>query len=326
MIKRKDLLKTAFATDTVAVTGSTTDHRVPSGAVRAMGLSLGRIGEDAAKAEALAHQLARGELVLDLEPSLIEPSFVEDRLARTADAEFRKLVDSIRAAGQQAPILVRPHPEQPGHYQVAYGHRRHSACLELARTVKAIVRPLTDTELVVAQGKENAERRNLSFIERAQFAAHLEQRGFERPVIQAALAVHPAELTRLLSVARSIPAEVISAIGPSPRAGRPRWMEFASLLAAPGGNDILVQLMTQASFQRLSSDARFDLAIEKLRSKPTETGTSADIIRNRAGYPVIRSERSATTLRLIVDLKASPGLDEHLLALLPRIVAEFPID
>jgi ParB family chromosome partitioning protein len=325
-MKRKDLVKTAFANDTAAVTTPPLDHRVPSGAVRAMGLSLGRIGEDAAKAETLEQHMARGDLVQDLNPNLIEPSFVEDRLDRTADAEFRRLVDSIGTAGQQAPILVRPHPKRAGHYQVAYGHRRLSACMELAKPVKAIVRTLTDTELVVAQGKENAERRNLSFIERAQFAAHLEQKGFERPVIQAALAVHPAELTRLLSVARSIPTEVINAIGPSPRAGRPRWMELAALLTASGGTDTLTKIMSQTSFQRLSSDARFDLIIEKLRSMQPGTESDLAIIRNRAGYPVIRAERSATTLRLTVDLKAAPGLDDRLLALLPGIVADFSTD
>ena len=323
MIKRKDLLKTAFSSETV-VTAAPAADRVPSGAVRAMGLSLGRISEDAAKAEAFEQQIARGEFVQDLDPSLVEPSFVEDRLARTADAEFRRLVDSISTAGQQAPILVRPHPERAGHYQVAYGHRRLSACLELAQKVKAIVRPLTDAQLVVAQGKENAERRNLSFIERAQFAAHLEQKGFERTVIQAALAVHPAELTRLLSVARSIPIEIVNAIGPSPRAGRPRWMELATLLSAPGGRDIMAKIMNQPSFQRLSSDARFDFTIEKLRSRQNTREPEAAIIRNRAGYPVIRAERSPTTLRLIVDLRAEPGLDEHLLALLPGIVSDFP--
>jgi ParB family transcriptional regulator, chromosome partitioning protein len=322
MIKRKDLLKTAFNSETAPVAAPVAD-RVPSGAVRAMGLSLGRIGENAAKAEALEQQIARGEVVQDLDPNLIEPSFVEDRLARTADPEFRRLVDSIGTAGQQAPILVRPHPERAGRYQVAYGHRRLSACVELAQKVKAIVRPLTDSQLVVAQGKENAERRNLSFIERAQFAAHLEQKGFERPVIQAALAVHPAELTRLLAVARSIPAHVIAAIGPSPRAGRPRWMEFATLLGAADGKELITTIVGQASFQRLSSDARFELAIEKLRSRPHRNGNDCDVIRNRAGNPVIRAERSATTLKLIIDLRVGPGLDEHLLALLPGIVSDF---
>jgi ParB family transcriptional regulator, chromosome partitioning protein len=43
----------------------------------------------------------------------------------------------------------------------------------------------SDLERVVAQGKENSERRDLSFIERAAFAIYLEQRGFERSVILA---------------------------------------------------------------------------------------------------------------------------------------------
>ena len=153
----------------------------------------------------MAEQLAGAELVQDLDPALIEPSFVDDRIDRTADPDFRRLVESINLSGQQVPILVRPHPDKPRHYQVAYGHRRLSACLELKRKVKALVRPLTNTDLVVAQGKENAERRNLSFIERAAFASHLEKQGFERSVIQAALAVHPAEMTRLLAIARAIP-------------------------------------------------------------------------------------------------------------------------
>jgi hypothetical protein len=84
--------------------------------------------------------------------------------------------------------------------------------------------------------------------------------------------------------------------------------------------------MSQTSFQRLSSDARFDLIIEKLRSMQPGTESDLAIIRNRAGYPVIRAERSATTLRLTVDLKAAPGLDDRLLALLPGIVADFSTD
>jgi len=288
-----------------------------------MGLSLGRITEDAAKAETLEQQLARGEMIHDLDPGNVEPSFVDDRLARTEDIEFRRLVDSIATSGQQVPILVRPHPDRAGYYQVAYGHRRLSACQELGKTVKAIVRSLTNDELVVAQGKENAERRNLSFIERAMFAVHLEAEGFERATIQAALAVHPAELTRLLSVARSIPTDVITAIGPSPRAGRPRWMELAKLLELPSSRDTMTMLIGQSSFQRMSSDNRFDLAIKKLRVEVRNSDGESAIIRNRFGYPVIRTERSPTTLRLIVDLKVEPGLDEHLLALLPGLIAEF---
>jgi ParB family chromosome partitioning protein len=325
MMKRKDLLKSAFSPEPAAPPPPPANaERVPSGAVRAMGLSLGRISENAARAEAMEEQLARGEVIQTLDPQMVDPSFVEDRLARTADTDFRQLVDSIRDSGQQVPILVRPFPDRPGRYQVAYGHRRLDACAELGISVKAIVRPLSDTELVVAQGKENAERRNLSFIERATFAAHLEKQGFERATIQSALAVHPAELTRFLSVARSIPADVIRAIGPAPRAGRPRWMELARLLEPKGRQAGMSQLISQASFHRVSSDMRFDLAIQQLRAAAPADPAEVTVIRNRAGEPVIRVDRTPTTLRLTVDLKMAPGLDDHLLALLPGIVAELP--
>ena len=324
MIKRKDLLKEAFNTEVASPTSTVpAGDRVPSGAVRAMGLSLGKISEDAAKVEAFEKQIARGETIQKLDTASVEPSFVEDRLARTADGEFRRLVDSIATTGQQVPILVRPHPEQAGRYQVAYGHRRLSACAELGTPVIAIVRPLSDTELVVAQGKENAERRNLSFIERATFAAHLEQKGFERAVIQSALSVHPAELTRFLAVARSVPAGVISAIGPSPRAGRPRWMELAKRLETRDHHEIINALINQPSFQRSSSDARFDLAMEQLRAASGSAETEQHVIRNRAGVPVIRSEQTSSTLRFTVDLKAAPGIDKYLLALLPGLLANF---
>src|SRR5690606_36556655 len=55
-------------------------------------------------------------------------------------------------------------------------------------TVRAVVRDLSDTELVLAQGKENAERRSLSFIERAFFAKALIDHGFDRATAQAARA------------------------------------------------------------------------------------------------------------------------------------------
>ena len=51
-----------------------------------------------------------------------------------------------------------------GFYQVAYGHRRVRATAILGIKVRAIVRDLTDAELVIAQGQENNARQDLSFI------------------------------------------------------------------------------------------------------------------------------------------------------------------
>ena len=76
----------------------------------------------------------------------------------------------------------------PGRYQTAFGHRRVRVAGLLGRTVKAIVRALSDDELVVAQGLENSAREDLSFIERAVFALRLETSGRSRSIIQQALA------------------------------------------------------------------------------------------------------------------------------------------
>lgn len=328
MIRRKDMLKAAFDKPLAETPAATTTApaaetvRIPSGAVRAMGLSLSRIEADAARIDAFAEQMARGEVVQELDPLLIEPSFVDDRIDRTSDTDFRRLVESIAASGQQVPILVRPHAEKPGHYQVAYGHRRWSACLELKRSIKALVRNLSDSDLVIAQGKENAERRNLSFIERATFAAHLEKQGFERAVIQSALAVHPAEMTRLLTIAREIPKAFIAAIGPAPRAGRPRWMELAALLANNEARQRLTEIIEEPAFKKVGSDTRFDLALERLRA----TKAPADapfIFRDARGRAIGSAEATAAGFRLLFDVKLAPGLDEYLLEKLPELIAAY---
>ena len=232
-MRRRELVQSLLAADPQSsepAAAPASGTRIASGAVRAMGLELARLTDEAKEAASLREQIKSGTSVIDLDPALVEASFMADRLARDLDADYRKLVDSIRNAGQQVPILVRPHPDKPAAYQIAFGHRRRNAALELGVTVKAIVRQLSDQELVVAQGKENAERRNLSFIERALFAAALEQKGFNRATVNAALGVQTSEMTRLLAVAGSVPADIIATIGPAPKAGRPRWMELAKLL------------------------------------------------------------------------------------------------
>jgi ParB family chromosome partitioning protein len=325
-MKRRDLVQSLLAAEpqTPEALPVTARSRVASGAVRAMGLELARLTDEARQAVSLREQVLSGASVVDLDPAFVEPSFMADRLARNSDADYRKLVDSIRTAGQQVPILVRPHPEKAARYQVAFGHRRRDAALELGVPVKAIVRPLSDQELVVAQGKENAERRNLSFIERALFAAALDQKGFSRATVNTALGVQTSEMTRLLSVAGSVPADIIQAIGPAPKAGRPRWMELAKLLDRDAAQSIARQALRQGSFQSLTSDRRFDALIEQLRADAD--GSEPIVFRNAKGVALVRAERFSRVLRLSVDERAAPKLGARLLALLPDLVRQTEAD
>ncbi|MBV8893050.1 MAG: plasmid partitioning protein RepB [Acidobacteria bacterium] len=296
--------------------------RVTAGSVRAMGLELDHLTQEAEQANVLREQLASGTAVVELDPKYLEPSFVSDRLAPTDDPQYRQLVETIRTHGQQLPILVRPHPKKSSFYQIAYGHRRWYAARELAIKVRAIVQDLSDTELVVAQGKENSQRRNLSFIERALFAASLDAAGFERSTINAALAVQTAETSRLLAVAAAVPAAIVKAIGPAPKAGRTRWMELAEHLETKEAERIAFGHLEQPFVKQLGTDARFETVLATLRTAASNPNR-AEVITNMRGEPVVRVTRSGPSLRLWVDGRFTPGFCTYLLGTLPDLVRRF---
>lgn len=238
--------------------------RILAGPVRTMGLALDRMDQEA---RALQEALASGENVVELDPADIDGSFIRDRLEDEI-GEDDDLVQSIENNGQEVPILVRHHPNIKGRYQVAYGHRRLRAVRILKRKVRAVVRALTDDQLVVAQGIENTARRDLSYIERVTFAANLEGRGFGRDVIMQALSTDKTELSKMLSVARAVPLAIIKAIGPAPSAGRRRWMDLADKIGNPKVLEAVEQVIQNSGLEALNSDERFMAVLAKAAMKP----------------------------------------------------------
>jgi len=327
-VKRKDTLKSLLSVepgaepgDEEAQTASGGEH-TPSGAVRAMGLNLGQLKADAEEGRLLKQQLVHGLQVLDLDPSQIDPSFITDRLAEPAEEHFAALVSSIKDNGQLVPILARPHPKQPGRFQVAYGHRRLRAVEVLQLKVKAVVRELSDEEMVIAQGKENNDRRDLSFIERALFAQSLEDRGFNRGVLMAALSVDKTETTKLLSVARSIPTVVIQAIGPAPRAGRPRWIALSGLINQAGAEKKAQAIVAADSFKALTSDRRFETLFAAL-SAPGSDGTSREHWTDPAGRRAVTIQRSTTRTTFTFDERLQPKFGQYVADNLDKLFSEF---
>jgi len=108
-----------------------------------------------------------------------------------------------------------------------YGRRRLRALRSLGLPAKALVRSLSDEEAILAQGQENTQRLDPSFIEKALFAAELATSGYEQAIILDALAVDKPMLSRMTKVARSIPQSVIERIGSAHGIGRRRWEELA---------------------------------------------------------------------------------------------------
>ncbi|HTO34348.1 MAG TPA: plasmid partitioning protein RepB [Pararhizobium sp.] len=241
-----------------------------SGPVGAFSQSLGTMSEKAQRADILEKKLAHGQAVVELDPTDIDSSFVPDRLVGDP-GDLDGLVSQIREHGQQVPILVRPHPVVDGRYQVAYGHRRLAAIKTIGGPVRAVVRPLSDEQLVVSQGQENNARTDLSYIERTFFALRLERRGFSRDIIMSSLGVDKAALSRMITLAASLPDELIEAIGPAPGYGRTRWAELAGLLEIASSKTKALTLVNAEGFSALSSDARFAHIAEQLRTVPRKT-------------------------------------------------------
>lgn len=300
---------------------SASADRRGTGVVHSMRLSLDRLQSDAQAGRDMKEAILSGNAIVELDPALIDDSFISDRLLNGDDPAFEEFKDGIKTHGQKVPILVRPHPNNSARYEIAYGRRRRRACIALGRKVRAIVTPLTDEELVIAQGKENNDREDPSFIERAIFAKAMEERNFDRSVIMAALSVHKAELSRLLNIANSVPSDVIVAIGPARKAGRKRWTAFAERLKnSSDASERVAQFIAKPDFKATESDRRFTLLYDALQTK---LPTSGESWKNARNHTVVRIERSRTATKLAIDEAVAPTFGKFLIGRLEQLYREF---
>ena len=81
--------------------------------------------------------------LIEIDPDLIDAGGLQDRL-EADDAEDAALRQSIAEYGQQVPVLVRPHPEHEGRYQIVYGRRRVLALRDGGMKLKEAVRRVAD--------------------------------------------------------------------------------------------------------------------------------------------------------------------------------------
>ncbi|MGE0283952.1 MAG: plasmid partitioning protein RepB [Rhizobiaceae bacterium] len=341
MTSRKDQLKTLFSVQPEAEP-QTPDAEAPrreervvkraaSGAIRAMGLSLGALSDEVEAARRLRQTITAADQVVEIDPDKIDRSPFADRLSEGArlDETFAALKASMRERGQQVPVLLRPHPNPAraaqGMFQTAYGHRRVLAASELGIPVRAVVKDLSDDDLVIAQGKENAERRDLSFIERALFANALVGHGFDRATAMAALGVDKTEMSRLIQVAGTIPMDIARMIGPAPRAGRPRWQALGELLRPEAATIKAWDEMGSQRFEQADSDQRFQMLFDRLSRRP-EKRPKPRAIRGENGRAIGDIRLDGKRAVLTIAKAAGEGFAEYLAAELPKLHAAYARD
>lgn len=210
--------------------------------------------------------------IREIAPEHIEAQGLHDRLT-IEDEDIAALRESIKEHGQQVPVLVRPHPENPDRYQIVYGRRRLAAIRDLGIPVKALVRTLDDMQAAIAQGQENSVRRNPSYIEKAIFATEMKEAGYETKTITAALSIQPAELSRMLLVGRQIPLPVAMVLGSASETGRRMWVDLADTIRLNelDAQEMLDTLFPEGFDTELTSDQRVSFFREKLATHLTES-------------------------------------------------------
>lgn len=98
----------------------------------------------------------------------LEPSPFQPRSGIKPEG-LEELIASIRERGILQPLLVRPHPEHTGRYQIIAGERRWRAAQAIPlHEVPVLVRALSDVEAAAAALVENLQRTDLDPIEEAE--------------------------------------------------------------------------------------------------------------------------------------------------------------
>ncbi|KIC38973.1 plasmid partitioning protein RepB [Leisingera sp. ANG-M7] len=294
---RKGILSTALSS-TAASAGGPKPKMMPRGAVGALQSSLSKLQESA---------------VQEIDAALIDDAGYEDRLGLDG-AAHNQLKESLRTYGQQVPVLLRPHPKAPGRFEIVYGRRRLMALRELGLPVKAMVRQLDDHALVMAQGQENTSRLDLSFIEKASFAAQLQDGGYDRPTIAAALSIDLPMVSRMLKVGTAFELPFLRAIGSAPGIGRDRWMLLVKLFDDPAARARAITRTNRPDFTTFDSDGRFEAVLTHAQGVSQEVKAPPAPPKSRAlpgsnGTEVAGIKTTAKGITLTISGKHAPGFD-----------------
>ncbi len=296
-------------------------NRVGAGVIGAAHRAIDDIRTERDRLKALVE--SGGATVRDVDPSLIDPSPYPDRLPDDDAASFDAFKRSLEVDGQKVPIQIRKHPSNPGRFQIVYGHRRWRAAKELNKAVRAVEVDMSDLDLVVAQGIENASRQDLTWIERALFASRMDDAGIKAREIYAALSIEAAELARMRSVYRTIPADIIEAIGRAPKVGRPRWLDLAKLISAePACLDIARETLSLKNNPAKSSDQRFQRVLVSVKPS-AEPRPSLTPIVDSNGTRLGASFVTPKEIRLVAENGLERDFLKFIGAEMPALVERF---
>jgi ParB/RepB/Spo0J family partition protein len=128
------------------------------------------------------------------------------RQPKPTDPAVKELAKSLANAGQTAAILVRPHPQKKGHYEIAAGARRSvAAAVAGLKTLRASVTEMDEDTFQKAILVDNLQRENPDPRAEAELLLKLHERGNTAVEIAAHMGKPESWVARRLKLLAVIP-------------------------------------------------------------------------------------------------------------------------
>ena len=314
---RKNLLSVKSDAPAQTVSGPVGDY-ARRGASRSMMLSIDEMAENAKRA-------ISGEAIVDLDPGLVDPSFLRDRVEDDPES-YAQLKQSVETQGQLQPVLVRTHPDAPGRYMIVFGHRRARVARDLGVPLRAVVKDIEEINHVIVQGQENSRRADLTYIERCLLARKLMEMSHSKETIKNALGIDDTTLSRMLSVVSTIPLAVLTGIGSAKGVGRDRWEALKKLLLNPKHAKAALERVDTKAFQALRGALRFDdvlASVAKSRKPKARPAGGAVRLESKSGQFLAEMRASRRDVKLTLPSADAVPFAQFLGQRLPALFEEY---
>jgi len=186
------------------------------------------------------------ENIFSVDPKRVRPWRFHNR----ADSWYTRercqdLIDSIARDEQQVPAVARKLTGDPNHdYELIYGMRRRYACEVLGKKLKVRVIEADDTRAAVLMHIENADRQDISPMERAlSFQSQIEGGVFAtQDALSEAIGLSKGQVAKMLKAAQLVRHTTIGALFPDKSAVPiEQSYKLATLMDRPGAKEVVLK-------------------------------------------------------------------------------------
>lgn len=213
-----------------------------------------------------------------------------------AQQQLDELAAGIRAHGFLGTLLVRPAPGQSDTYQLAYGERRWRASkLAGLETIPAIVRDLSDEQMLEIAITENVLRADLNPLEEAEgYRQMMELFGYSTRKLAERVGKTRSYIQHRLRILRA-PAEIQQLVRQ-----RPDTLRYVAPLMAVSSAKVRAQLVAEIRDGRLISD--------DIEARAEEIAEAVgDTAEEQARPPVESAKKALRRDRLSIATRALSG-------------------